>query len=195
MIRRFAWALALCTGCLSSGKPITYYMPPLPEQAAATAPAAPSVAVEPFRVAPAYDSAQVTFRSAPAVLRRFSYREWAADPGWLFASLTARRLESRFAQVGAPDAPIPADVVVGGTVRVLEADYRDESVVRVRLAVEFEVQPQGAAEPRLLKADMTASGRDLAEAVARLGPLYAAEVDRLAAEIARTGAQISGNVK
>ncbi len=197
-MRRLAILAMISTSCAGL-QTTTYYLPPLPEATGDAPPTTPavSVSVQAFRVVPAYDTTQVTFRSAPAVLQRFSYREWAADPGWLFASLAARRLERHFPAVASPDAPAAAEVLVGGTVRVLEADYRTEGRVRLRLAVEFEVRPGDEAAPRSVLAEVTADGSDLAQAVAKLGPLYAAEVDRLAATIGALApeTQASGSVK
>lgn len=176
-------ALLAAAAC-AAPPPITLYAPPIPPAGEAAPEAAVPIAVEPLRVAPAYDSPQITYRTGAAVYGRYGAREWASDPGWLFAALTADRLEAHFREVRYPDAPAPAEIAVGGLIRVLVLDHRPEDEVTARLAIEYEIRDlTGVRPPRTLRATATGTGPDIDAAIARLGPAFAAEVDRLAAAI------------
>lgn len=177
------WSTCLLgTGC--SGPPaITWYAPPLPAAEGEPTLDRPAVLVDPFRVAPAYDSARITYREGEAVLGRYSAREWAALPGQLLASVTAEALGAHFRRVGYFEAPLDPDVRVGGYVRVLEVDVRGAPLEAV-LEIVFEVRPR-AGPMRVLTRRVTATGADVAAAVAGLGPAYAAELSALAELIRR----------
>lgn len=174
-----ALAAALALGC-AAPRPITWYRPPVADGAEAET-AGLAILVDPFRVAPAYDSARITYRTGDAVLGRYSEREWAAAPGYLFGALTAEGLRRHFATVGFFDAPIDADVRIGGYLRTLVIDARADELEAIA-AVDFELLGPAIA-PALLSRRVAVRGADLAEVIARLGPAYAAVVDELAEHI------------
>lgn len=178
----------ICCGCMGpKAKQLDiafYHLDYPPPEILVDLPPAGTVAVEPFRVMPPFDTSRIIYATSRVVYDAYAYHQWFGDPSNMIFALLFRDMRSAgiFQAVMAGDDRL-ADYRVTGTVEsFLERDHEDywEAVLSVTVTLVDKTNPDTAKQVRFQKNYATVQPlvrkhpRALADAmsmaVARLSP-------------------------
>ncbi len=178
----------LLAACFGSGRAPrhSYYTLPTPPPRKV---AGPTLKVEEFEAAPAYDHLRIVYRVSPYELRHYALREWVTKPGRLVAQSLGAFLEAKGAARLVGDAGEPQYVLQGRVEAIEERDFgpkpgRWYAVLDLRLRL-LRTRDGAVVWQTRFRREVPTRRKNLPSVVARLTQLVAEAADQVARALSR----------